>query len=514
MHLDGTAYPLDWTSPPSGTITKEDMPSLDYALYLMNTVKFHVSQLYHLFDEEIFLQGLYAFYDSSSQAELVQMRLWYCQYLLIIALGKAFLVRKNYSEENPPGAEFFVRAMKLLPDVTELYQDALLSIEILCAISLCLQSFDHRNSAYTYIGIALRISLTQGLHHDCEMERENPKLCARRQSIWWTLYILDRRFSALMGAPVSIHDEDITLDLPNPDHAMQKCGALSIHVRLSRLMSILLSTIYGPDGRLDSSFTSCVQEVLRRLAHLAPELEKSYTINMSNSQPLSRVSATLNLYYHQCVVLATRPVLMNFLFYEPQNRLTTHGGGDPRTALIKACADSAIKSITILLKLQKGDLLQPFLPFDLECVYSCALVLTLISAMHSHLFNTEGNLQPNIDMSQTLLNTMVQAGSVTARHRLSELNTLRELTFLLKHQQSEALDPMLAPVPSRGDVMTMLQSPAAYELCVPANAVGAVDLAPDEILEMAQLFEWDNMFPEAREGITPEFALIGSGAGS
>ena len=151
MHLDGTAYPLDWTSSPSGTITKEDMPSLDYALYLMNTVKFHVSQLYHLFDEEIFLQGLYAFYDSSSQAELVQMKLWYCQYLLIIALGKAFLVQKNYSEESPPGAEFFVRAMKLLPDVTELYQDALLSIEILCAISLCLQSFDHRNTAYTYV---------------------------------------------------------------------------------------------------------------------------------------------------------------------------------------------------------------------------------------------------------------------------------------------------------------------------------------------------------------------------
>ena len=223
---------------------------------------------------------------------------------------------------------------------------------------------------------------------------------------------------------------------------------------------------------------------------------------------------------------------MNFLFYEPQNRLTTHDGGDPRTALIKACADSAIKSITILLKLQKGDLLrkrsqeqptsisnlfsvlEPFLPFDLECVYSCALVLTLISAIHSHLFNTEGDLQPNIDMSQTLLNTMVQAGSVTARYRLSELNTLRELALLLKHQQSEAPGPMLAPVPSRGDVQTMLQSPPAYELCVPANAIRAVDLAPDEILEMAQLFEWDHMFSEAREGTTPEFTLIGSGAGS
>ena len=126
---------------------------------------------------------------------------------------------------------------------------------------------------YTPIGIALRISLTQGLHHDCEMERQDPKLCARRQSIWWTLYILDRRFSALMGAPVSIHDEDITLGLPNPDHAMQKCGALSIHVRLSRLMSILLSSrcsclsppLFEVDLTILQLYTVQTVDLIRRL---------------------------------------------------------------------------------------------------------------------------------------------------------------------------------------------------------------------------------------------------------
>lgn len=59
----------------------------------------------------------------------------------------------------------------------------------------------------------------------------------RRHAIWWTVYILDRKLSSLMGAPLSISDEDVTVPLPLPDRAMSAGHGLRVHVSLSRLLA-------------------------------------------------------------------------------------------------------------------------------------------------------------------------------------------------------------------------------------------------------------------------------------
>ncbi|PYH94674.1 hypothetical protein BO71DRAFT_475541, partial [Aspergillus ellipticus CBS 707.79] len=125
-HVDGNAYDFDWTLVGDTPFTKRELPSLDHALYLMNTVNFHIAQLYHLFDEVFFTEGHYKFYENST-SEIPNYNLWYIQYLLVIALGKTFLVQRAPGDP-PPGAIFFARAMKLLPDVKGLYHDTTLSI--------------------------------------------------------------------------------------------------------------------------------------------------------------------------------------------------------------------------------------------------------------------------------------------------------------------------------------------------------------------------------------------------
>ncbi|KAL4906418.1 hypothetical protein BDW74DRAFT_150300 [Aspergillus multicolor] len=57
-----------------------------------------------------------------------------------------------------------------------------------------------------------------------EAEPANRANKVRMQSIWWTLYILDLRFSTLIGALVSIHDSDITLGLSTAS-ASHRCRA-------------------------------------------------------------------------------------------------------------------------------------------------------------------------------------------------------------------------------------------------------------------------------------------------
>lgn len=152
LNVDGQAFKLDWPSSrdviPKPTV---DIPSIDYAIYLTNTVKFHLGQTYHLFDEENFMTGLHDFYRKGPNLEPSKdARLWYIQFLLVMAFGKALLLPAAPGQ-SPPGSGLVSRALELLPDNPGLYQDPILSVEILCCLALYMQSVDHRNSAFTYV---------------------------------------------------------------------------------------------------------------------------------------------------------------------------------------------------------------------------------------------------------------------------------------------------------------------------------------------------------------------------
>ncbi|CAH0024899.1 unnamed protein product [Clonostachys rhizophaga] len=439
LNTDGQALPLEFPSEKQlgGTISMDNLPSLDYAIYLTNTVKFHISQTYHLFDEQSFLNGLFSLYNDGPRPLDGKTRLWYVQYFIIMAFGKALLVR-GLSASNPPGGGYFMRAMEMFPDVDGLYQDIVLAIEVCCGLALYLQSIDHRNSAYTYLGLGLRIALSQGLHRDPGGENRDHKEAVRERSAWWTLYILDRKFSSLMGAPNSLHDEDISVPFPQPNRSIQKPTTLEMHVKLSRLIAKVLNTVYGVDGRLDSSFLRNVQNMLRQLATLGEELNGSVELDLNSSTPLSRVSATINLCYHQCIVLATRPLLMCLL----RDKLETRSRGDkthreivgPVKALLKASCDSATKSLRILSALYSQDLLETFLPFDLDHAFSASFVLSLVSAIQPFP-NTIGDSY--LETTTTLLNALTASGNVSARFRQEELQRLHDMLLLVGQEYAD-----------------------------------------------------------------------------
>lgn len=72
--------------------------------------------------------------------------------------------------------------------------------------------------------------------------------------------MLDREFSALIGAPSSIRDEDITVKLPaEMDDSVEHVN-LTLHVRLSRLMATILTSESFSKLELDGMLTkpSCL----------------------------------------------------------------------------------------------------------------------------------------------------------------------------------------------------------------------------------------------------------------
>jgi hypothetical protein len=59
------------------------------------------------------------------------------------------------------------------------------------------------------------------------------------------------------------------------------------------------AAVYATDDRLGSSFLRNTQAILRELAKLGDDLAASPELKPGNSSPVGRVSATLNLCYHQ-----------------------------------------------------------------------------------------------------------------------------------------------------------------------------------------------------------------------
>ncbi|CAG8113139.1 unnamed protein product [Penicillium salamii] len=486
LNVDGNAYAFDWSNEGDIPFTKAELPSLDYAIYLTNTVQFHIAQLYHLFDQKQFMNGLYQFYESSVP-EPPQSKLWYIQYLLIIAFGKTFLMQKS-ADGIPPGAVFFARAMKLMPGIPGLYDDPLLSVEILCAAALYLQCLDHRNSAYVYLGIALRIALSQGLHREADLEGLDEESDTRYRSIWWTLYILDRRFSSLMGTPSSINDADVTMGLPYSSSSDQRCRTLAMHVRISRIISNVLDSVYGSDGRLNQSFLKSVQGVLQSLAALAPDLEQQFKLNGPSKEPISRTTGTLHLCYHQCVILATRPLLVHMLFQKMSTSSNDHTFSHPIIALIRKCFEAAHKSLQILSALRSQGLLDWFLPFDIDCTHSSTFVLLLIKSI-CPFPEISGYDMPQIELSKKVLNSMIERGSVPAQFRQSELETFQQLLGLFEDQDDQ--NPSL---PEEFSVQDETHPDRSFEETSSfsqfVDAVGDAGLSPSEMLEIARLLEW------------------------
>ena len=123
------------------------------------------------------------------------------------------------------------------------------------------------------ISDAARYGITIGLHHNIskaqlpdEVERQH------RIRLWWTIYILDREWSAKLGFPIQLHDKDIYLSMPSETGTSQSGSTqifkdtdyLVAKIHLARIMGEIVSNLYTL-GEFGESFLRRVQKLLSRL---------------------------------------------------------------------------------------------------------------------------------------------------------------------------------------------------------------------------------------------------------
>ena len=151
--FEGKSYDLGWDGArkvsPAPQPDPPALPSTDFAAYLISAVKFHCGQLFHLFEEDKFMQQYSAFQENPAQVKQ-RPSLWYIHYLLVLAFGKAFVVQSGKGRK-PPGAELFVHAMTLMPEFAFYSADPIEAIQVLCCAAIYLHCLDFRAAAYRMV---------------------------------------------------------------------------------------------------------------------------------------------------------------------------------------------------------------------------------------------------------------------------------------------------------------------------------------------------------------------------
>ncbi|EFY98027.2 Zn(II)2Cys6 transcription factor [Metarhizium robertsii ARSEF 23] len=450
--LDTEVYEFPWPSFSASEVNISGLPSLNHALYLFTTVKFHLGQTYRLFDEVEFESEIKDFYANAVQ-NVSQYRVWFIKFLLVLAFGTAFHTSHTTAQE-PPGARFFSRAMALMPGPGCMWKESMLGIEILAMAGLYLFCIDDRESAHCYLSNAIRIAQMEGLHTQLPQEELGAEKVTHCRDLWWTLYIMDRHFSSSLGLPMSVQDGDITTPVNPPNVGSQSDSARSLQVNLSHLMSIIVTTVYLPARTPLTSFLEQTRSILHTLAHHAQEIERIIRLKFDNSPgAMPRETHYLTMLYHQCVIFATRPPLLAAL--KERSELLGHPDDEnwdgflAQTAtVISAGIKSAAKTLQILSK--EYSMLEVFLPYDVEFAFGAALHLTMASAV----FPDVVDYQHCRHLSHQILHELVSRGNRIARARTAELKYLETLcaelavqgrrqghqTLTLSHLESEPMD--------------------------------------------------------------------------
>ncbi|OKO99553.1 Proline utilization trans-activator [Penicillium subrubescens] len=294
FYLDGDIYPLAWNRVTNQEpVDTSGLPSLDYALHLFQIVQFHLGQAYRFLDHDSFVARIRQFYNSPSDGTATEPRFWFVQFLMVLALGNAFLSRPR-NQKDPPGSKYFARAMSAMPNYTSTGKDSLLAIEALALVGLYLYAIDHREAAHVHVGHAIRIAQLEGMHTQLPEEVLGAATVARCRNLWWSLYTMDRHFSPSLGLPMTTKDSEITTLISssssNPD---PKDLAFSLQVRITRMHSFIIG---------------------KTMARYAEEIEKMIHVSFQASiDNVSEETRHTILLYHQCVISATRPLLLSVL---------------------------------------------------------------------------------------------------------------------------------------------------------------------------------------------------------
>ncbi|RBR14034.1 hypothetical protein FVER53590_04291 [Fusarium verticillioides] len=314
----------------------------------------------------------------SMERDSVNLRLAKCRHLAFYqtafaVVSQAMIMPPQDISIDPHLSEnYFSRARMLLGNPLDITRFTPNEVSVLTLMGFYLIEMNRRDAAYICVSNAMHISIMHGAHRGW--------LDESGKRVFWTLYVLDRYLSCLMGRPPTIMDDAIRLPLPCDAPSMPPAEGLKAHVELSRISCHIVCNTY----RISPS-----EDAVRPVRSLEGEismldgwcLKLPPTVQLA-SNGLSDDPATclLHMHYNQLIILTVRPVffaLVKKSFAEKlvsrQCSLSSH----PQLPLLKRCISSAEHNIQLARQILLVNHPRKLLQAGLHFIFNAAIVLML-----------------------------------------------------------------------------------------------------------------------------------------
>ncbi|KAI0133707.1 fungal-specific transcription factor domain-containing protein [Xylariales sp. AK1849] len=242
------------------------------------------------------------------------------------------------------GETFFARARWLIGNPLDTATSTVYDIPVLAMMSTYLMEMNRRDAACVYVSLGMHIAVVHGIHRGWVPDEESKRS-------FWTLYILDRWFSVLMGRPPTILDEAIRLPFPNDLPGLPSAVGLRAHVELAKISGYIVCNTYrvAPWDHRMSMASARIDNALSWLASwltkLPPELQITGD-ELSND----RACCELHMAYNQLLILTLRPILFVAVKKAVAERLinrTSQLDGHPQIEIISRCTEAARRNLRL-----------------------------------------------------------------------------------------------------------------------------------------------------------------------
>ncbi|KFZ16540.1 hypothetical protein V502_05055 [Pseudogymnoascus sp. VKM F-4520 (FW-2644)] len=395
-------------------------PGRTQAQLLLKVALININRAFHVVLTKPTLASLDQLYQDSGPPGALAT----CKFFALFALGEVYSSRAVVpSQGNFPGVSYFMHSCSLLPILPE--RATLEHIEILILLSFFSHNLNRRNSAYLWIGSALRLSLTLGLHHNFPRTIVmDPVARQHRVRIWWTIYICDRMWGSKLGHPLMIPDRDITVDLPSFSGLTNEERAefpdpdyIIASIKLAKIAGNIITTVYCRGH--PPPFIQSVQKVLGDLNAWMADLPD--TIRLAKAGGCTpRHVVSLHLSFNQCVILVTRPVLLHVFTKSRDGSSPTNDMTPVTSTLADACLHTARHSNELLTQLWIEGALSTFGYFDAQYLFSSAVILAI-----SSISDADGKDKDRLDSAAQLLQSMANSGNLSATEFCGHLDQVR-----------------------------------------------------------------------------------------
>ncbi|KAL2847755.1 fungal-specific transcription factor domain-containing protein [Aspergillus pseudoustus] len=395
--LNPTTENLDWhmyphyedTSWLRHSITAEIplLPPLEVAKRLYCAQHAYIGTIFAFLSDRAFYRRLELVYARNPDRNNRDECLIYCQVLLVFAFGQMYSINQWVSHEGPPGFEYFKHALTFLPNMFE--DGSILFVEVLGYVAYFMQTINRRDTAYVYIGIALRMAISLGLHQEVSDPEMDNEAREHRRRVWWSTYSMERLLCVTSGHPLTIQDEDIDLLSPGPlpgedDHTS---SVLASYTELSRIHGIIGEKIYRKRQKSGPDLSICIQHIMKRLNGWFEQLPETIRLNPADAEhaPQREVVSTYLHYYH-CINITVRPILL----YAVQRQLAVNaqrpnvarwedGFSSDIVYVINSAISAARSSALILNTAAKYNLVATYGFIDGEQAFSAAMLLVMVN---------------------------------------------------------------------------------------------------------------------------------------